>query len=194
MVYSNIVWQSSTAVNVDISGGDVTGNGSSSSYTSNVRSEYVVTSSDGVEINTLVSSGDNQSVTGLGVDPYTDTQTYQAVEYGMLFTNSTWYIYESGTLQATYPNSNISDEAKIVRDGSTIRYYINNVLKRTVTGTTTADMYAQSTLRGTGSVNVKTNATQGSGGSSGGSGGSGPSAGEGQIIDHILYFNTVIPR
>ena len=192
MTYSNITWQTSTAVNVQISGGNVTGTGTTASYTSNVRSEYAITSNDGVEINTLVSSGDNQSVTGLGVDPYTDTQTYQAVEYGMMFANSTWYIYESGTLQASYANSNISDEAKIVRDGSTIRYYINNVLKRTVTGTTTADMYAQSTLRGVGSVNVKTNASQSSGGS-GGSGSSTPIEG-GQYIDHILYMQTVVPR
>ena len=105
---------------------------------------------------------------GYGVDPF--GSGYSDIEYAWYYTSveNKWYIYESGS-DILFLTGSYSDTVKIVRDGTTIKYYHNDVLKRTVTGTTTNDMYFHTVFGSGGSITPeKEVASSGGGGSSGG--------------------------
>ena len=165
MTFSDVVWDSSTAQNVTISNGTVTGNSTNGGYISNVKSVYSITTGDSIEfeMHNYSSTNNGNFVVGLGTDPFGgSTDTYLAVEFGMHWSNGNWKIYENGSNKGSHSGAS-NDTCKIYRDGSSIKYYVNNVLKYTSATTTSADLYAQGafTHNDTG-VTMQTDATQSS--------------------------------
>ena len=155
MTYSDVTWDSSTAINTTISGGQVTA--TAISWASNVKGTDAITSSDSVKftINT------NYAVGGIGKDPFTATpHQFSAIEFGWHW-SSGWKTYEDGSETGDYGGS-VSDEARVTRNGSNVEWYLNDVLKRTETGVTntSVDYYPQASMSGiNSSISMETNAS-----------------------------------
>ena len=62
-----------------------------------------------------------------------------AIEYGIQFIPTNYRFIESGTLSTSVPNT-VDRLYKIERIGSTINYYVDNVLVKTTLGATTSDL------------------------------------------------------
>lgn len=206
MVYVPVSsWTTNTGFNVN--GGTLTG---STNTTVHAKSCETIASGDSIKIN-----WHNQGtfIAGFGIDPI--SQSYTTLEYGFFCDNTKWKIYESGVKtwdSNDFSTYNTNAEAKIERDGSNVKYYLNNNLVKTTSSNASAQMYVHAMTSGTANAGSATitgemqscssgggssggGEEEGSGSGSGGSsGGNNVIEGEGNYIDHILYMKTVVPR
>lgn len=82
---------------------------------------------------TAVGPTNSKVAFGLNSDPNTN-YNYTSIDYCFLLMNNNWYIYENGGSAITSgPHTSALDVFTIVHDGSSVKYYVNGVLKRTVT-------------------------------------------------------------
>lgn len=194
MAYSNVVWQT-PGTNVSISGNTVTGNGSASSWTSNCRTVGEISTGTSVKFTVNNSHSNSKCMAGLGEDPETASQQFQAIEYALTFDSGQWDIYESGSHITTASGGTSTSEARVERDGTTIKYYIDDTLEYTSLVTTSSTLYGQFAAKYQGECTMQSGQPD-SGGSGGGDGEtpSTPIAGESAIIENILYLNTRVPK
>lgn len=143
MSWTDVTWDSSTAVNVSISGATITGtNATTAAFTSNAKTTHNIT--DKIKITNVYSSGAYTWMIGLGKDPFSDSsQTYNAIEYCWHYNGTSGFqIYENGVSKGFhYANSTAIPEIR--RNGSTVEYYLDDVLKYTSSFTESGSLYAQ---------------------------------------------------
>lgn len=89
-------------------------------------------------------------ILGMNSDPLT-ADTWQSVDYGLLWSSGSWYVYESATNPATFADN--GETAWIRRVGTTLSYLLGNVLEtavvqRTVNGAT-GTLYFDSSIQDT---------------------------------------------
>lgn len=157
MSYTDISWNTSTGSNVSVSNGTVTGTGDNT-WSGNIKSNTTITNTMEIkftDINTNTLAPYGYWLAGLGTDPFTTTSVYDSVEYAFHKSGTTYEIYESGVNKWSQSSPGSSDIPKIVREGSTIKYYISDTLVYTSTVTTSSDLYAQVTTKSLGSVKIE---------------------------------------
>lgn len=197
MAYSDVTWDTSTNVHTTFNNGTVSGTSTGSNlWLGNCQSTTTIDTTTNIKVINVTMGSGVYWIAGLGHDPYDDESvTHENIEYAWHVTHPSneWQVFELGTLKHTVSGSSPSDTAEIIRDGSSIKYYINGSLEYTSLTTTSATLYAQGSTYKASSFTIQYEQTGSGGGGSGG--GSTPVNTDGStFIEHILYLNTAVPR
>ncbi|AFM03509.1 hypothetical protein Fleli_1071 [Bernardetia litoralis DSM 6794] len=84
----------------------------------------------------------------VGLSTTDASASWSSLQYSLLLSQDNIYIYESGVLVGTYPDLSNGDRLTIVREGSEIAYYRNNVLLKRSVVSSSVELFADATIWG----------------------------------------------
>ena len=185
MVFTNLTWDTSSAVNVTVDSNGYTLTGTATSnWDSKIKSTTTLDTGDILKIEWLGTGTSNRSTHGLGIDPFGTESTDP--EYGIFYYYSPdeVNIVESSNNVANFTNTNSPWYIHI--EATQIKYYNGSILKHT-SSRDSGTLYAHSVFLTTGSANITYETSSSGGGSGGGEEEESTSlAGDGSLIELSL--------